>query len=118
MPLEYAQSGSNFRAERCRKRIVGFDICALIDEKFHDRGVPYQALCDLFDRETKNGAKMEKHSDLLVKAINAIVRTFQKRTASGLQSGRDFVIPDKQEQATDASDFELITWLVIKSGKN
>ena len=41
-------------------------------------------------------------------------RTFQKRTAAGLQSGRDFVIPDKQEQATDASDFELITWLVIK----
>ena len=27
---------------------------------------------------------------------------------------RDFVILDKQEQATDASDFELITWLVIK----
>jgi hypothetical protein len=23
---------------------------------------------------------------------------------------------DKQEQATAASDFELITWLVIKSG--
>ena len=57
---------------------------------------------------------MDKYSDLLVKAINAIVRTFQKRTAAGLQSGRDFVIPDKQEQATDASDFELITWLVIK----
>jgi hypothetical protein len=51
------------------------------------------------------------------KAINAIVRTFQKRTAAGLQSGRDFVIPDKQEQATDASVFELITWLVIKSGE-
>jgi hypothetical protein len=51
------------------------------------------------------------------KAINAIVRTFQKRTAAGLQSGRDFVIPDKQEQATESSDFELITWLVIKSGR-
>jgi hypothetical protein len=41
----------------------------------------------------------------------------QKRTDAGLQSGRDFVIPDKREQATDASDFELITWLVIKSGE-
>ncbi|MBW2080231.1 MAG: ATP-dependent helicase [Deltaproteobacteria bacterium] len=81
------------------------------------RAAPYQALCDLFDRGTENGAKMEKYSDLLVKAINAIVRTFQKRTAAGLQSGRDFVIPDKQEQATDAADFELITWLVIKSGE-
>ena len=61
---------------------------------------------------------MDKYSDLLVKAINAIVRTCQKRTAAGLQYGRDFVIPDKQEQATESSDFELITWLVIKSGKN
>ncbi len=81
------------------------------------KAVPYKALCDLFDRETESGAKMNKYSELLTKAINAIVRTFQKRTAAGLQSGRDFVIPDKQEQATDSSDFELITWLVIKSGK-
>ncbi|MBW2557488.1 MAG: ATP-dependent helicase [Deltaproteobacteria bacterium] len=79
---------------------------------------PYQALCDMFDRETRNGSKMDTYSGLLGKSINAIVRTFQKRTAAGLQSGRDFVIPDKQEQATDASDFELITWLVIKAGKN
>ena len=76
--------------------------------------LPYQALCDLFDQETGNGAKMDKYSNLLGKGINAIVRTFRKRTAAGLQSSRDFVIPDKQEQATDASDFELITWLVIK----
>jgi len=50
-------------------------------------------------------------------AINAIVRTFQKRTAAGLQSGRNFVIPDKQEQATKSSDFELIIWLVIKGDR-
>lgn len=60
---------------------------------------------------------MDAYSGLLGKAINAISRTFRKRTAAGLQSGRDFVIPDKQEQATGASDFELITWLVIKSGE-
>jgi len=81
------------------------------------KAAPYQALCDLFDRETETGTKIDKYSDLLVKAINAIVRTFQKRTAAGLQSSRDFVIPDKQEQATESSDFELITWLVIKSGE-
>jgi len=81
------------------------------------KAAPYQTLCDLFDQETESGAKMDTYSGLLVKTVNAIVRTFQKRTAAGLQSGRDFVIPDKQEQAADASDFELITWLVIK-GKN
>jgi hypothetical protein len=78
------------------------------------KAMPYQAFCDLFDQETESGAKMDKYSALLAKAINAIIRTFQKRTAAGLQSGRNFVIPNKQEQATDASDFELITWLVIK----
>ena len=81
------------------------------------KSAPYQTLCDLFDRETDNGAKMGKYSDLLAKAVNAIARTFKKRTAAGLQSGRDFVIPDRQEQANDASDFELITWLVIQSGR-
>ena len=78
------------------------------------KSTPHQTLCDLFDQETERGTKMNKYSDLLVKAINAIVHTFQKRTVAGLQSGRDFIIPDKQEQATESSDFELITWLVIK----
>ena len=59
-------------------------------------------------------ARMEKYSDLLTKVINAIVRTFQKRTAAGLQSGRNFIIPDKAEQTSGTSDFELVTWLVIK----
>ena len=76
--------------------------------------VPYQNLCDLFDQETGSGAKMDKYSELLGKGINAIVRTFQKRTAAGLQSGRDFIIPDKQDQASNASDFDLVTWLIIK----
>ncbi|MFC1460970.1 helicase-related protein, partial [Verrucomicrobiota bacterium] len=81
------------------------------------KAAPYQALCDLFDQETESGAKMDKYSDLLAKAVNAIVRTFQKRAAAGLQSGRDFVIPDKKEQATESSDFELVTWLIIEPGE-
>ena len=43
-----------------------------------------------------------------------IARTFQKRVAAGLQAGRDFVIPNQQDQAKDTTDFDLITWLVIK----
>lgn len=78
---------------------------------------PYKVLCDLFDQETDGGNNMTKYSDLLSMAIKSIAHTFQKRTAAGLQSGRDFVIPDKKEQAKDSSDFELITWLVIKAGR-
>ena len=55
---------------------------------------------------------------LLTRAVASIARTFQKRTAAGLQSARDFVIPDKASQASDTSDFELITWLVIRGGQS
>jgi len=79
------------------------------------RTEPYRLLCDLFDEETGNGADMTRYDELLKKALASVVRTFRRRTASGLQAGRDFVIPNKREQASEASDFELITWLVIKS---
>lgn len=79
-----------------------------------EKTVPYEALCNLFDRETKNGSDMSAYSALLQKAMASIVATFRRRVAAGLQSGRDFVIPAQSEQANDNSDFELITWLVIK----
>ena len=78
------------------------------------KDTPYQELCDLFDRETDNGARMDKYSELLSKAVRSIASTFRKRTAAGLQTGRDFVIPDRQAQANDNSDFDLVTWLVIR----
>jgi len=75
---------------------------------------PFKSLCECFDRETDDGRDMAAYSTLLKKAVDSVARTFRKRTATGLQSGRNFVIPDKEQQATDASDFELITWLIIK----
>jgi len=78
---------------------------------------PFKSLCELFDRETDDGRDMAAYSTLLKKAVDSVARTFRKRTAAGLQSSRDFVIPNREQQASDASDFELITWLIIKSGK-
>jgi SNF2 family DNA or RNA helicase len=75
---------------------------------------PYQELCDLFDKETGHGQDMAKYDDLLSKSVKSIASTFKKRLAVGLTAGRDFVIPDQSEQAKDDTDFELITWLVIK----
>jgi len=79
-----------------------------------EKTVPYEELCNLFDQETKNGADMSAYSALLQKAVDSIVATFRRRVAAGLQSGRDFVIPKRDAQANEQSDFELITWLVIK----
>ncbi len=55
-----------------------------------------------------------RYNKLLGKVVDSIARIFQKRVAAGLQSGHDFVIPDKKQQASEADDFELVTWLVIK----
>ena len=57
------------------------------------------------------------YSRQLTASVDSIVATFRRRVAAGLQSGRDFVIPDRSNQATDHSDFELVTWLVITGEK-
>jgi SNF2 family DNA or RNA helicase len=75
----------------------------------------YDQLCQLFDAETKNGADMSLYNKLLAATVDSIARTFQKRVAAGLQSGRDFIIPNQSEQVRETTDFELITWLVIKA---
>lgn len=75
---------------------------------------PWQELCDDFDEEIQHGQDMASHNRLLNKAVSAIARSFQKRVASGLQNGRDFVIPAQEQQVRDEEDFELITWVVIR----
>ena len=76
---------------------------------------PWETLCEVFDQETDNGSKMDKHSDLLARALNSIIHTFRRRTASTLQSGRGGLLVPEKQQASENSEFELITWLVIKS---
>ena len=79
------------------------------------KAAAYEQLCQLFDTETQNGSDMSLYNKLLDAAVESIARTFQRRVAAGLQSSRDFVIPNQQEQARETTDFELITWLVIKA---
>ena len=79
------------------------------------KSAAYAQLCQLFDNETHNGSDMSLYNRLLDATVESIARTFQKRVAAGLQSGRDFIIPNQNEQASETTDFELITWLVIKS---
>jgi hypothetical protein len=92
------------------KQILGIyrELCA-------GKAVPYEVLCNLFDQKTQDGQTMSDYGKLLQKAIDSIAATFRKRVAGGLQTGRSFVIPDHEQQATEDSDFELVTWLVIQS---
>lgn len=74
----------------------------------------YTPLCNLFDQETNHGSDMKAYDTLLKKAVDSLAATFRKRAAAGLQSGRDFVLPNAQEQVHEKTDLELVTWLVIK----
>ncbi|MGH7962480.1 MAG: C-terminal helicase domain-containing protein, partial [Candidatus Binatia bacterium] len=80
-----------------------------------EKTVPYEALCNLFDAETKNGADMGLYSGLLQKAVESIAHTFKKRALTGLLSGRGGVLVETSKQVTSTSDFQLMTWLVIKN---
>lgn len=77
------------------------------------KGTPYDDLCALFDTQTRNGEDLSHYSMLLERTVASIARTFSKRVAGTLQSGRTAFIPVQSAQATTASDYELVTWLVI-----
>ena len=80
-----------------------------------DKTVPYDRLCQLFDTETKNGSDMQVYNTLLDRAVHSIERTFKKRAAAQLvNAGRGGVLPDQSQQAGTTTDFDLITWLIIK----
>lgn len=79
-----------------------------------DKPTPYDELCALFDAETQNGAEMTLYSALLDSAVRSIAATFSKRALGALKQSRDAVLPDKSQQANTKTDFELITWLVIR----
>ncbi len=77
--------------------------------------VPYEQLCQLFDTETHNGTDMSLYDGLLDRAVSSIERTFKKRAASQLvNAGRGGVLIDKSKQVSKTTDFDLMTWLVIK----
>ena len=75
---------------------------------------PYDELCTLFDQGTDNGTNMTQYNDLLQKTVDSLSRTYDKRAISSLLSGRGGVLPPKAEHIRQTTDFELITWLVIK----
>ncbi|MGH9875593.1 MAG: helicase-related protein, partial [Pyrinomonadaceae bacterium] len=79
-----------------------------------EKTTPYEELCNLFDQETSNGSNMRQYAELLHKAIDSIAHTFRKRSVGGVLGGRGGVLPDASQQVSSATDFELITWLIIK----
>ena len=75
---------------------------------------PYADLCKLFDLETQHGQDMSAYSALLDKTVAAIVAQFSRKNAANLFTGRGGKLMDATKAVKNNSDFELITWLIIK----
>ena len=76
---------------------------------------PITALCDQFDRETKQGQDMSLYNKLVNDAIAHIRQAHNATQIEGLRSGgRGFMLSAESETPRNANDFELLTWLVIK----
>lgn len=75
---------------------------------------PNAKLCELFDDETAHGQDMSRYSGLLDKAVAAIAAQFGRKNAGNLFMGRGGKLVGNQAAVKNTTDFELITWLVIK----
>ncbi|MFY7906396.1 MAG: hypothetical protein ACOVO0_09680, partial [Burkholderiaceae bacterium] len=79
---------------------------------------PHAKLCELFDEETNHGQEMNRYSSLLDKAVSAIAAQFGHKNASNLFTGRRGKLLSSQDAIKNTTDFDLITWLVIKDSQN
>jgi len=72
-----------------------------------------QTLHDYFDKQTGNLENLEQPSALLRAALDSIRQTFQRKATQSLFTGRGGMVPKQEEQVTEETPFELVTWLVV-----
>lgn len=73
---------------------------------------PEKALCRQFNKETKDGYKMQHYSQLLQKAVESIISVKEERDIDSLFSVGETTALENNIKGLD--DFELITFLVLK----
>ena len=73
---------------------------------------PDVTLCREFNKETRDGLRMSKYSDLLSKAINSIISVKEQSNVDSFLEG--FAGELFEEHYVGLDDFELICFLVIK----
>ena len=78
------------------------------------RTEPFEALCNAFDDETEQGEKLERYDAVIEAAVESIGDTSAKRALASLASGRGARIPDEAAQARAGSEYDLITWLMVR----
>ncbi len=72
-----------------------------------------KALCDWFNEETDNGKNMKNYKRLIETALDSIQQEYNQKVNDQIDASADFLLPIADNQITEATKFELITWLVI-----
>ena len=75
---------------------------------------PDQDLCNWFNEETDNGSDTTIYEMLLDAALNSIREEYNRKVNDQLDASPDALLPTVDSQITDKTEFELITWLVIR----
>lgn len=73
---------------------------------------PLKDVCRLFNKETKDGFKMDKYSHLLEEAVKSIIDVKEESDLDSLFSMGSSILFQKQIEGLD--DFELIAFIVIR----
>ncbi|NEJ64893.1 helicase-related protein [Rhizobium ruizarguesonis] len=79
------------------------------------RKEPFEALCNAFDDATAQGEKLEHYDMLIQAAVASIGAASVSRTLSVLTGSRAAKVPDEASQARSSSQYDLITWLIVRS---
>lgn len=77
-----------------------------------ERDKAIDALYDIFESSTDQGRDMKHYNKLILKAIEDIHRSLERKSQAMVQHDRGALIPVRSKQPSN-NQFELITWLVI-----
>ena len=91
------------------KRILERFSTLCVEKKQHN-----QDLCHWFNEETDNGSDMTIYEMLLDAVLNSIREAYNRKVNDQLDASPDALLPTADSQITGKTDFELITWLVIR----
>lgn len=93
----------------------GKAVIELLRKGCEGKSEPIAALCKAFNRETRDGFKMEVYSDLLSKAIDTIAEKKAESDVESLFNSTETTALSGDCSHLDA--FELIAFFVVKEGK-
>ena len=97
---------------------IGFTNPKRILERFSalcvGKSTPNTNLCDKFNEYTNNGSDMDIYQILSDAALASIQKEYICKVNDQLDSSPDALLPTADSQITEETEFELVTWLVIR----